>query len=427
MKFQQLLEEVKQHVLGYYEMHHDDTLLYHDLTHTKEVVANATRIANHYQLSDEDFFVVIAAAWFHDLGYFTDKQNHEARSAELAAEHLKNLKVSDEVIEKVRDCIMATKMPQNPSGLLQDIICDADLFHLGTNNFKEKSKQLRKEFELCKHADIDKQAWRQKSIELLGEHHYFTDYARLLLSDQQEKNRLKLIEKQGEAETNDKKEMDKQSTPVPVVAGNDKTEKKEDNEPQLEKVKKKPKGDRPEKGIETMFRITSGNNQRLSDMADQKAHILITVNSIILSAIISLVLKKLDENAFLTIPTFILLTISLVSMIFSILATRPNIPNGTFTQQDMDNKTVNLLFFGNFYKMDLDTYTHGMIQVMNDTDFLYGTLIKDVYSQGVVLGRKYRLLRAAYNVFMFGLVIAVLAFIVASIIHSAEAPAIPVR
>lgn len=426
MKFQQLLEEVKQHVLGYYEMHHDNTLLYHDLTHTKEVVANATRIANHYQLSDEDFFIVITAAWFHDLGYFTDKQNHEARSAELAAEHLKNLKVSHEVIEKVRACIMATKMPQKPSGLLQEIICDADLFHLGTNNFKEKSKQLRKEFELCKHADIDKQAWRQKSIELLGEHHYFTDYARLLLSEQQEKNRLKLVEKQEEAATEEKKEMDKQTTAV-AISADDKPEKKEDDQPQLEKVKKKSKGDRPEKGIETMFRITSGNNQRLSDMADQKAHILITVNSIILSAIISLVLKKLDENAFLTIPTFILLSISLVSMIFSILATRPNIPNGTFTQQDMDSKTVNLLFFGNFYKMDLETYSHGMIQVMNDTDFLYGTLIKDVYSQGVVLGRKYRLLRAAYNVFMFGLVVAVLAFIVASVIHSAQAPTVIVR
>lgn len=425
MKFQQLLEEVKQHVLGYYEMHHDDTLIYHDLKHTKEVVANATRIANHYQLSDEDFFIVVSAAWFHDIGYFTDKKDHEARGADLAAEHLKHLQVDAAIIDKVRGCIMATKMPQNPKGLLEEIICDADLFHLGTNDFNDRTKQLRKEFELCKHADIDKQAWRQKSIEFLTEHHYFTDYARLLLSDQQEKNRLKLIEKQEKAMEKDKEEK----APVQTESKDDnKSPKKDDkDEAQLEKVKKKSKGDRPEKGIETMFRITSGNNQRLSDMADQKAHILITVNSIILSAIISLVLKKLDENAFLTMPTFILLTISLVSMIFSILATRPTIPNGTFTQQDMDNKTVNLLFFGNFYKMDLETYTHGMIQVMNDTDFLYGTLIKDVYSQGVVLGRKYRFLRAAYSIFMFGLVVSVIAFIIASIIHTSAAPAVPAR
>ena len=181
---------------------------------------------------------------------------------------------------------------------------------------------------------------------------------------------------------------------------------------------KKSKAERPERGIETMFRITSGNNQRLSDMADNKAHILITVNSIILSAIISLVLRKLDENSFLTIPTFILLTISLLSMTFSILATRPAIPKGVFTPDDIDQKKVNLLFFGNFYKMHLEEYTSGMLKVMADKDFLYGTLIRDVYSQGVVLGRKYRLLRSAYNIFMFGLIVSVLAFIIASVINN---------
>ncbi|GAB3904277.1 Pycsar system effector family protein [Mucilaginibacter boryungensis] len=422
MDFQQLLEEVKQYVLTYFDTHHDDELLYHDLKHTKNVVATATRIANHYQLSDEDFFIVITAAWFHDTGYFTDKANHEARSAELAAEFLKE-KTGQEVIDKITGCIIATTMPQKPNGLLQEILCDADLFHLGTDKFIGRSKQLRKEFEKFKHADIDRQQWRQKNIELLENHRYFTDYAQLLLSDQQEKNLQKLKEKQAETLEDKQQEGGKKDDVKDEVSMFKPEDEK--NGPKLEKVKKKPKGERPEKGIETMFRITSGNNQRLSDMADQKAHILITVNSIILSAIISLVLKKLDENAFLAIPSFILLSISLVSMIFSILATRPHIPNGTYTQQDMDNKTVNLLFFGNFYRMNLEDYTHGMIKVMNDSDFLYGTLIKDVYSQGVVLGRKYRLLRAAYNIFMFGLIVAVVAFIISSIIHNSAVPALP--
>jgi hypothetical protein len=66
----------------------------------------------------------------------------------------------------------------------------------------------------------------------------------------------------------------------------------------------------------------------------------------------------------------------------------------------------------------MEDYTNGMIMVMNDRDFLYGTLIRDVYSQGVVLGRKYRLLRIAYNIFMFGLIVAVLAFIIATVINN---------
>jgi hypothetical protein len=101
-------------------------------------------------------------------------------------------------------------------------------------------------------------------------------------------------------------------------------------------------------------------------------------------------------------------------MVFSILATRPTIPHGTFTEQDITDKKVNLLFFGNFYRMAYSDYAAGMQAMMNDRDFLYGSLTKDVYSQGVVLGRKYRLLRVGYNVFMFGIVASVVSFVIAS-------------
>ena len=179
---------------------------------------------------------------------------------------------------------------------------------------------------------------------------------------------------------------------------------------------KKKKTDRPDKGIETMFRISSSNHQRLSDMADNKSHIMITVNSIIISVVASLLLRKLDTNNYLIIPAIMLLLVSLVTIVLSILATRPNIPNGTFTQQDVDEKKVNLLFFGNFYRMSLESYSQGMKEVMEDREFLYGNLIRDIYSQGVVLGKKYKLLRVAYNIFMFGLIVSVIAFIIASLI-----------
>ena len=141
---------------------------------------------------------------------------------------------------------------------------------------------------------------------------------------------------------------------------------------------------------------------------------MITVNSIILSAVLSLLLRRLSEYGYLVVPTFILLAVSLLAMTFSILSTRPSIPSGIFTRDDVDNQKVNLLFFGNFYKATLDDYNYGMQKMMLDKDFLYGSLIRDVYAQGVVLGRKYRLLRIAYNIFMFGLIISVIAFIIAA-------------
>jgi len=149
-----------------------------------------------------------------------------------------------------------------------------------------------------------------------------------------------------------------------------------------EKDKKK----KTEKGVDTMFRIASANGERLSSMADNKAHILITVNSIILSAIISLLVRRLDTDTYLIIPTIIILGESLSSMIFSILATRPNISKGTFQTRDLATEDINLLFFGNFYKMPLGEYEKGMIQMMESSEFLYRALIRDAHTQGGVEG-----------------------------------------
>ncbi|GAA3986305.1 Pycsar system effector family protein [Mucilaginibacter dorajii] len=421
MKFQQLLEDVKHYVVSYFDAYQDPHLIYHDLKHTKDVVSAATKIANHYQLSDEDFFAVVAAAWFHDTGYFTDKAEHEAKSISLAEHELKQLKVSQQVIDKVKGCILATEMPQKPNGLLQEIICDADLFHLGSSDFQEKSKMVRKEFEIVKGITIDKDVWREKSIELLQGHQYFTDYCRLLLGDQQQKNLDKLIKKQEEVK--DKKPLIEPLAGSTIITDDDDDDEVDTDDDDdttvaedIEKHSKSLRKKKPEKGIETMFRISSANHQRLSDMADNKAHIMITVNSIILSAIISLVLRKMDEHSQLLWPTFMLLTVSLLTITFSILATRPSIPMGVFTREDIANKTTNLLFFGNFYRMSYEDYSDGMLKMMDDSEFLYGSLIRDNYSQGVVLGKKYRLLRVSYNIFMFGLIAAVIAYIIFSVI-----------
>jgi hypothetical protein len=160
--------------------------------------------------------------------------------------------------------------------------------------------------------------------------------------------------------------------------------------------------------IDRLLKVTAGNDHRLSDMADNKAQILITVNSIILSAIISLVLGRLKDTKYLVVPSFILLATSLITLVLAILATRPSLPKGRFTTTDVADKKVNLLFFGNFYKMKMKDYTAGMTSTLSDQEYLYQSLLKDEYNQGIVLGRKYTLLRVAYNVFMFGLIIVIL-------------------
>ncbi|MBB6498134.1 Pycsar system effector family protein [Pedobacter cryoconitis] len=405
MNYLDILDQVRAHVSSLFHTKKDERLIYHNQTHTEQVVKAVVKIASHYQLSDHDFFIVNVAAWFHDVGYLINCQSHEERGAALAKEFLSSKGVEPAITDLVTNCILATKMPQHPVGLLEEIVCDADLFHLGGENFKERNKLMRKEAMAFTGKEIDKNEWRSKTIILFESHHYHTDYCQDLLSAKKEMNLNELKEKLEKDNHQEKEKEEENIDPVALV-----TSKKEDK---VAKKEDKKKSNRPDKGIETMFRITAGNHQRLSDMADNKAHIMISTNSIILSVILSILLRKLEDNPHLIIPTLLLLIICVVTMVFSILATRPTVPPGTFTAQDVHDKKVNLLFFGNFYRMTLPDYTAGMEEMMEDRDFLYGSLIRDLYSQGVVLGRKYRLLRIAYNVFMFGIIASVLAFVIA--------------
>ena len=415
MDYTLLSGKTQQYISRYFEKTISRQLPYHNKTHTENVVAAVTKIGNHYQLNEHDFFVVIAAAWFHDMGYYLGEANgHEQAGANMAAGFLKDNGVDDATIEQVKACIMATQMPQRPNNLLEQIVCDGDLFHLGTDNFVNLNKQMRKEAESSKDRDITKKSWRQGTILLLQTHHFHTDYGRLLLDQKKQENLEKLLNKQKE---NGEPESKKASTPAdayvittPVQAlpgiaarGDGKVQAKQK------------KAEKPTRGIETMFRVASANHQRLSDMADSKANIMISVNSIILSVVLGLMARRLETNSNLLIPTLLLLSGSVAAVVFSVLATRPKIPGGSFSPDQLERKSVNLLFFGNFYKMDFEHYYEGMQQVMNDGEFLYASLIRDIHSQGIVLGHKYKLLRISYTIFMFTLIIAVLAFGIAII------------
>jgi hypothetical protein len=127
-----------------------------------------------------------------------------------------------------------------------------------------------------------------------------------------------------------------------------------------------------------------------------------------------MLVRKFEENPAIILPTLIFLTFSLATIVLAILSTRPNISSGKFTKLDISQMKVNLLFFGNFYKMNLDDYEWAVEEMINNDEYLYSTMIKDQYSLGTVLARKYKLLRWSYNVFMIGMIISVVSFVMAT-------------
>ena len=403
----------------------DKAIHFHTLQHTQEVLAGCETMADYYHLADEDRLALMLAAWFHDTGYSSGKAiGHENVSVELATRFLNEHKANQNLINKVVGCINATRLPQNPNSLIEQIMCDADLFHLGTSDFKEKNKLLRSELNDFGNMELSKKDWRKKNIEFLTKHRYFTSYAKEHLDPLKQVYLQELNKKAGIDDKTDKKPAKDNKNPKPaLIAKNEKPKDKglsADEQKKLDEVKKKKeKETQSERAISTVFRIVAQSQNNLSQMADSKANILISVNAIVLSVIIGTIFDNLLTDPNLQIPVMMIVTVCVLAIVFGILATRPNVTSGTFTKEDIANKKTNLLFFGNFHKMGYADYDWAMTELLSDKNYLYSSMIKDTYFLGIVLAKKYRYLRVAYNIFMYGLILAMIAFVIAILIPDA--------
>ncbi len=352
---------------------------YHTLDHTVRVVKNAILIGAKEGLTSEEMDILRIAAWFHDTGYTKIYQGHETESAALADKFLSQKEVDSQMRKEVTECILATAFLQSAKGRIAKVLCDADLMHLGQKEYFELAEKLRLEHKNVGIGQIKKADFDNGSIKLFEEHSYYTDFCKNTLLEPKAEN-LKLIK---EKIKNRKKKLE-------------------------EKIIRTRKYSR---GVDSMFKLTARNQINLSQIADNKSNILMSLNGIIISLALATLVSKFKLEPSIIIPTVIFILFSLSTIVLAILSTRPNVSTGKFTRDDIEQQKVNLLFFGNFYNMELDEYEWAMGEMLNNDPYLYTTLTKDQYSLGKVLARKYKLLRWAYNVFMVGLIITVGAFL----------------
>ena len=386
-----IVKAAEIYVTNYLSEHLDKKFSFHDLSHTVSVVKGVELLCSEMGTSKHEKRILLVAAWFHDLGYTERIDDHEDIGALLAKKFLEEHDVEQADIELVRNSIIATHYPQCPLTPGEMILCDADLIHLAGKNYMETAGILREEWAATRDVLYTDAEWINMSIEFLSKHFYHTQYCKENFTEGKNKNIKKLIALQQTAN----KEMI-----LSPAAG-------------MSNHKRKEKKDKPNdygRGVETFFRIASNNHMRLSGMADNKAHILLSINSIIISVILSVLAKKLTEASYLIVPTAILLCVCLASIVFAVLTTRPKISKKGFTVDQVTNKEVNLLFFGNFHHMEPETYEWGMGEIMRDKEYLYKTLAKDVYYLGKVLAVKYKYLNIGYMIFMCGLIASVFTY-----------------
>jgi predicted metal-dependent HD superfamily phosphohydrolase len=392
LKDQEIVRKASNYVFSLFQEKLSKKLVYHTYKHTFEIAKEARELGQAYNLQEADMEALLLAAWFHDTGYIDTYVGHEEKSIEMATAFLEEEGYPEARIQVVADCILATRADQTAATLLQEILADADISNIGKDIFFANAELLRVEWEIFLKRFFTDAEWAQYQLDFLMSQRFKTEAAQsrfgeqLLANIQEQRDRLNKLTKQ-------KKKKDKKQRETLA---------------------------QPKRGIETMFRSTYDNHMTLSSIADNKANMMISLNAVILSVIITYVGAKssvlgteFTRNPILMVPVGTLLLTTIGSVVSAIMSAQPDVTTFNIRPNKVKSKRVNLLFFGNFTKIPLEDFQSGMHDIMREKDALYNNMIIDIYYLGEVLSKKYRLLRISYTIFMIGLILTVISFIVA--------------
>ncbi len=317
-----------------------------------------------------------------NTGYVGSYDQCHEESIVIASSFLAEHHVDQQTIDQIAEIIGATRLPQNPKDKIAEVLCDADLMFIAAENGMEQFDLLFDETAMSKSKPVKRQVFEKYFIDFFTKHIYFTEYGKTVLQPKKEAIVKRISER---------------------------LKRRKLVEPKKEIPEKKSIS--YSRGVDTMFRITARNQINLNSIADNKSNILISVNAIIISIIITMLAGNIGNMSKDIVPILVFLVICLITIIIAILSTRPNIVTRKFNEEDLKNKNVDLTFFGNFIKLNYDDYQDAVKEMMTDDEHLYSTLLKNQYALGKILAKKFRLVRIAYNVFMIGIIITVFVFL----------------
>ncbi|MCP4442745.1 MAG: HD domain-containing protein [Aureispira sp.] len=396
---------VQKHIAELFCKEDASKLFFHSYNHTVEVVDTVKKMALAEPLNPVDTEILVLSAWFHDVGYLYTYHEHEAKSIELAQDYFKAINYPVEQLEKIVGCIAATKLSERPTTLLESMLKDADLGFGVTSNFFKRGPLLRLEWEKQLGKTYKKIEWEKLQFKFLSNVQFHSTYAHINFRPIVSANLLKQKDIL-------KKAKKKQSPTAPTI---------KETISNYESIES---NDSPTRGVQSFFRTVYRNQINLSSIADSKANMVISINSIVITLIVAVF--SLGSDSFVElrasdylVPIVFFVVTSLSSLILAVFSVMPSItkhnkgfPNSV-AQEELKK---NIGFFGNFAKLPLDVYEETMQEVLNDGELLYGNMVRDIYHLGKVLDTKYSLLRYSYAIFLIGFILCVLLFLIISFI-----------
>jgi len=329
-----------------------------------------------------------------------DKEMHKVLNR--LAEHFN---IPDKAKHDIGDNLHSFSPLITPESEKQKVFWDAHIKDFIGGKGRQRLQDLYEELVL-RDFNLGKATWIDNLLGYLDNTQVHTEYGK--------DNIQKGIDKLKKSVEKEKKDL---------IKRNESLLKKELNisDVEIKKLKKnleKSKG-RDDRGIQTLFRTTLKNHYTLNEMVDKKANIMITVNSIILSLVLGGIIgKEEDQHSATYISIILLVIISAVSIFYAILSIRPVKTQGNFSEEMIREKKGNLLYFGNFHKMNFREFEWAFLQLLNDKDYLYGSMIRDYYHLAEGLNKKYEYIRKSLNVFLFGFITVLIVHIIIQISSS---------
>ena len=388
-----MLTKVETTVFELFKTNQDSRLLYHNYEFAAKLVDSIQEVGDTFNLPPQAMEMLCIAGWFYPTGHLLDYDNPTEAAIKNVVQFLAEEDYPKAKTEKIKDFIRLANAQKVPINSEQEVFHDAFRVVVYGESFTSKSALLQLEQELYQKTPLSKEQWLTLELQQLLTTKYYTPYGKLTFESALATNILTLKNQLQKL----KKKRNLFVEPTTPNAFQNLEEKV------------------PNRAIQTFFRTNYRNHINLSAIADNKANIMISVNAILLSVLISLLTYKniTETKPMILMAIIVFFMTGLTSLIFAVLSARPKVTTTNKQSKDKILNQKNIVFFGNFVHLDLDQYEEAMDAVFRDGELMYGNMVRDLYYLGKVLDKKYRYLTTSYNIFMVGFVATSITLVIA--------------
>jgi len=394
-----IVERCADFVLELFNEKADSRLTFHNYQHTIGILSLIDKITHDplpdhptRDLTEVSIEVAKLAAWLNYTGYLFDYNNPQEHSIKVATDFLGQQNYPVAKTERVINCLVAANSDRASSAEEQVLLDAINGYHYTVDYF-QRNPLLRLEWELIQSKQISTLDWNQIQLQYLLKTKFYTPYGKLnfepVLANNifTQKNKVQKNLRSGETSMEDSGLLRK-----------------------FQGLERK----LPSDATQTFFRANYRNHINLSAIADNKANIMISVNAILISVLISLLTYQnvTETTPMVLLPIVIFLFTGLASLIFAVLSIRPKVTSRNPQGTSVEVAKRNIIFFGNFVHLQLEEYEEAMDAMFRDGELIYGNMVRDIYFLGKVLDKKYRYLTMSYNIFMIGFIVTVVTFVV---------------